>query len=413
MTLSPFTAVPLDIEDDLAVLPFAAFSRQFAQALAPLIRFTLGPALRDHPKWGRRMPFDVPRYGSAPSSGHVCRPDILLTAQGPKVCEMDFVPAGRGWLLAALPGESDRLAVVEEFAKWYAALGESRVYYATGTVTQSREETGLFARAMREMLGFDIRAVDIDTDRIGTDGLVDRLFYRSELAQPLTLDRHRVITAEPWLDSKMIFAVLHDREMTALLEESLGRENLSFLRQTCVESYLVEDVRDGVREDIRTADGDSVPGLQDRGEWVMKATEVENYWSWGSRSVVLGRTHTQEQWDAYLRGTSPHQKMLGHRPVLQRFAESLDFAGLWNAAIDGSLKTSDPTALGKSRDLTSRRPAQEPVVGRLGLSFLVSHVTGEVGVSPLGNLCLRQNPLAHMEGDALSMAFRPSPRAPR
>ncbi|MEU9113516.1 hypothetical protein AB0D04_17465 [Streptomyces sp. NPDC048483] len=400
MTLSPFPAVPLDVKEDLAALPLAEFSQRFAQALAPLIRFALGPTLREHPKWGSRLPYDVAPYGSSPSCGHICRPDIILTPDGPKVCEMDFVPAGRGWLLAALPRKSDRLAVLREFAKWYVSLDSHLVYYATGSVTESKVETDLFAKAMRDMVGFDMRSVNVDADRIDTDGLVDRLFYRSELAQPLTLDHHRVITAEPWLDSKMIFAVVHDRSMTELLEESVGRENLSFLRHTCVESHLVEDVRSPSER--------GVPGLDDHREWVLKATEVEKYWSWGSRGVVLGKTHTQEQWDEYMRGVSPHQEMLGHRPILQRFMESLDFAGIWNSAIEGSLATSAPERLGRTRDPATGRPAQEAVIGRLGIYFLVSHRAGKVFTSPLGNLCLRQNPLTHMEGDALSMAFRPS-----
>ncbi|MGW2631253.1 hypothetical protein ACWC2K_18195 [Streptomyces chattanoogensis] len=316
---------------------------------------------------------------------------------------MDFVASGRGWLLASLPDRSDQLDFLQGFADWYTSMGAERACYATGTVTECRAETQFFAQRMRENLDLDITAVNIDAEPVARSALVDRLFYRSELAQPLRLGSRRVVTAEPWLDSKMIFAMLHDPSMTDSLTESIGKQNLAFLRSVCIESYPLTDALSHPQRETL--------GILDRSQWVLKATDVEKDWSWGSRSVVLGRTRTQDQWLDYLRGARIDQNLLGRRPILQRFTKSLDFASVWNEAAQGRLATSDPTRFGKGRHATSHLPAQHPVTGRLGFFFPVSHADGKTFTPRLGTLCLRQNPLTHMTDDAMSLAFRLSDEA--
>lgn len=399
----PSKAVPSKTAEGLLALPLSDFTQRFAKALPALVRFVLGDALRQHPKWGRLIPYSAEPYGTLPSLGHVCRPDIILTAEGPKICEMDFVASGRGWLLASLPGRSDHLDFLQGFADWYASMGVDRACYATGTVTECRSETQFFAQSMRENLDFDITAVNIDAEPVAQSALIDRLFYRSELAQPLRLGSCRVVTAEPWLDSKMIFAMLHDPLMTDSLTESIGKENLAFLRSACIESYPLKDALSHPQHESL--------GIRDRSQWVLKATDVEKAWSWGSRSVVLGRTRTQDQWLDYLRGARIDQNLLGRRPILQRFTKSLDFASVWNEATQGRLATSDPTRFGKGSRATSHLPARHPVTGRLGFFFPVSHGDSRTFTPRLGTLCLRQNPLTHMTDDAMSLAFRLSDEA--
>ncbi|ANP52421.1 hypothetical protein J2Z21_008352 [Streptomyces griseochromogenes] len=390
--------ITVDIADDLVTLPVDGFFQRLAKALPPLIRFTLGPTLREHPKWGRRLPFSVPGYGAFASPGHVCRPDVLLTSQGPRICELDFVPSGRGWVLAGLVSDADRIAFLREFAHWYESMGSTRVYYATGTVTECREEVDLFSGALRDMLGFDITSINIDVDTPAPHGLVDRLFYRSELEHPLRTGGHRVVTAEPWLDSKMIFAVLHDASLTAVLEESIGAENLAFLRKACIESYLFDDVRSALES------GALVPG--DRSAWVLKATDVEERQCWGSRGVVLGRQRSDREWSALLRGEGPDREALGRWPILQRFERSSDFSALWNAGVEGKVPVAAPERLGKRPSPVTRRPASGRVNGRLGTYFLVSHESDRIFVPPLGPLCLRQHPLTHGTADSVTMSFR-------
>lgn len=55
------------------------------------------------------------------------------------------MPSGRGWVLSGLVSDADRVSFLREFAHRYEAMGSTCVYYATGTVTECREEADLFA----------------------------------------------------------------------------------------------------------------------------------------------------------------------------------------------------------------------------------------------------------------------------
>jgi hypothetical protein len=292
----------------------------------------------------------------------------------------------------------DRVSFLREFAHWYEAMGSGRVYYATGTVTECREEADLFALALRSALGFDITSVNIDDGLPSPHGLIDRLLYRSELKRPLRSGGHRVATAEPWLDSKMIFAVLHDASLTTVIQEEIGARNLAFLREACIGSYLFDDIRAELESGAREP--------SDRNTWVLKVTEVEEPRSWGSRGVVLGCQLTERRWCALLGGEGPDRKTLGRWPIAQRFERSLDFTALWNAGAEGQVPVVSPEKMGKRPSRVTQRSASGPVNGRLGVYFLVSHEGDCVFVPPLGPLCLRQHLLIHRMADSVVMPFR-------
>jgi len=86
----------------IPAVPLQSFLEQLADALPRLIEAASSPLVREHPVWGSVIPYHVPHYGTGISRGHCIRPDILYTSDGPKVCELDFVPSGRGYLLASL-----------------------------------------------------------------------------------------------------------------------------------------------------------------------------------------------------------------------------------------------------------------------------------------------------------------------
>lgn len=404
--------VSFGVHERQAMLPLRQFTTQFANVLPGLIRLMRSEELRRHPKWGRQMPYQVPAYSGDASVGHICRPDIIMTSEGPRITEIDFVPSGRGWALAGIPTVQGRRAHLGAYQQWYASMGFGAqgkpVYYATGSTTVCREEADLFAHAMQRM-GVLVKSVNVDTDPLEPSGLVDRLFYRAELARPLRLGRSRIITAEPWFDSKMIFAVVHDPAMTNALVKYVGRQGLAFLRQVLIPTYLLEDL---VRDDHRMPR--THPSLrlrrdiiENRQKWVIKSTEVEESWSWGARSVVLGNRTGQQVWEGAVRfaNGSPARKILGHHPIVQVFSQSLDFRDMWNAATTGDLAMPDPARFGKPTDAATGQKARRVVFARAGVFFLIDNRSGRVFTPPQGVLTLRQDPLAHGASDAIITAF--------
>lgn len=406
----------------LPTLPMKEFSRQFAATIPGLIRFVLSQELQAHPKWGKLLPYDVTNYGKLASPGHICRPDIVWTSAGddqllPRVTEIDFVPSGRGWLLASLD-HSDQVAVCQAFARWYRHMGTQKVYYGTGTVTVCKPEAEYFAAKMRSLAEFNLQSVNVDSYPLPDNAFLDRLFYAYESTGFDPRDM-RIATAEPVLDSKMVFAMVHDPAMYDMLVVALGRENTDFLKEVLIPSYLVADVRDDpgqfgldLYEDVI---GTTQAGGNCRGNWVIKSTEVEASFSWGARSVVLGGHYGRTVWEnAVLHGASPKRKDIGSNPVLQPFMLSADFTQWWNATLDGGLASANPAQFGGSSDPVTFRQAKKLVTARLGLYFLVSHAgEGKVICPEVGLATLRQDPIAHGAADAKIHAFRATDPLPQ
>lgn len=384
------------------------FATVLARILPKLIACLKSDQLRQHPVWGQLLPFDVPAYGTERSLGHIVRPDMILTAEGPKVCEFDFVPSGRGWVLASMPTKEQRERFLQPFADWYHGMGVDRICYATGTTTTCWEETVLFSRALSAFDGVDMVAVNVDRDPIGNRA-VDRLFYRSEVQNHSRVDGHTTFTSEPYLDSKMVFALIHDLNSDALLLQFLTPEELQWLRLVCPESTVASDLRQqnpdlwhALRRVWRSGNKDPAP---ERLQWVLKNTDVESNACWGSRGVVMGCKYGAGVFSDALEGTSPKHKWLGRHPMLQRFVPSLDFAPVWNAAVTGQVRCSPQEQLGKQVSGVTREQARKPVYARVGVYFLVDDVCSRVHVPPYGILTLRQDELAHGASDALMTAF--------
>lgn len=405
--------------DGVPTLPLANFANRFSSALLALIKYLRSEEFKKHPKWASRMPFDAPTYDESGSLGHIVRPDIILTKDGPRICELDFVPSGRGWTMDGLVGDS-RNEFLDSFGAWYSAMGVDRVYYATGTVTTCRPEADLFAYALSERAGLDIRSINMDEDVVNGVGIVDRLFYRSELRQPERVVGKRVITAEPWLDSKMVFAVVHDRSMDDELMRALGADHLNFLREVMIETHLISDVKAQRPEFFEHMlgqekvqmhnehSGNLVTSMRARRHgWLLKNTDVETDTSWGCRGVVLGSRVGEGVWAAALtEGVAPKRKALGRNPIVQAFQASVDFTDLWNAAVAGEIRVPDHERFGMRIDDVARRPAEHAVNARIGAYFLVSHVNDRVIVPKYGAVTLRQDPLAHGAGDARIASFQ-------
>src|SRR3989344_1326995 len=189
MTFAPAAYIrALEDEEDFRKtrypgVPLARFNHQLSKFLPKLIDLLRSDDIRAHPIWGTVIPYDVPSYGTGESLGHCVRPDVLLTSSGPKICELDFVPSGRGYLLKSLMQRVDQLAVSRTFAEWYRKMGVQRIFYATASKTSCFDETVQFAKIVKEDTDLNILAGNIDTVDVSDlkNALVDRLSYRSEM----------------------------------------------------------------------------------------------------------------------------------------------------------------------------------------------------------------------------------------
>lgn len=384
--------------DRLLTLPLRSFAQRVAQALPKLFAFLCSDELKEHPLWGRYFPLSVPVYGTGRSLGHVVRPDIVLTEDGPRICEFDFVPSGRAFLLAALPGERQKGKFLLEFANWYVLMGgqERGVVYATADQTTCFEETTAFAKALDGVRRLAVRAVNVD--QYPVDGqIIDRLFYRSEIRSEVDLRGKDVITAEPWLDSKMVFALIHDPDMEAHLTQVLGLDAFLTLQEACPETYVLETILESRPALIARM-------LRDQRDWVLKSTDVETDHCWGCRGVVVGKKYTGPVFRrALVEQCPPPGKCLGAHPIVQRFIPSVDFRPVWDGVVDGNICATSGADFGKAEEVHLH--AQKPVTARLGCYVLIENVTHTTRVPPFGLLTLRQDELAHGASDAIVTAF--------
>lgn len=390
------TEASYQIKEGLPALEFGGFIGSVSRALPGIVSLLHDREVAEHPVWGHRIPFHVEPYGIGSSVGHIVRPDVVWTQTGPMICELDFVPAGRGLLLSSGLECNRRERFLEVFRVWYESMGFSRVLFATASKEGElyRNEIELFARALRAC-GVSISWANIElVDSAGA--LVDRLFYRSEMNNPLCPIKGEVITKEPFLDSKMIFALIHAPEMEPVSLKHLGQESLRFLRSIFPRTYALEEVRNNETL-FREVCGN-------RGEWVLKNTDVETSSSWGARGVMVGKRFTGKVWGAALEGLLT-KKNLGRYPIVQRFVQSLDFSQMWDAGVGGDISLCDPGVFGLSTDPIVREKARKEVTARVGMFFLMDNVRRRVLVPDTGLITLRQDPLAHGASDAVFTAL--------
>lgn len=384
----------MDIRHRVPDLHIAYFVQRLQSALLHLVGALKSPDLRENPVWGSLLPFAIHPYGETPSPGHIVRPDIVLTENGYRIVELDFIPSGRGFTLNCLTDPQEREHFLAAYADWYASMRCSRIAYATTTDRQLREDVQYFAADLTRR-GTDIRAVDAN-DFTPRDGeLLDRLFYASTLHRPLT--PMTTLTSECWVDSKLVFALVHDPAMTAFLEKRLGVATLALLRDVMPSTFLHD------RSSPRT-----LQLAAERDEWVIKNSDVETDDSWGSRGVVVGKKYGKTQFERFLKGIDPPKgKRLGAHPVIQRYVQSVDFMSWWNDIVTGAIKSPDSDVTTLVFDEVTRQPATEHVYARLGVTFLICCIgTPRITHVPYGLATLRQDELAHGASNALFSAFR-------
>lgn len=392
-------ALNWNLDNRLPTLELREFVQQLQACMPALLQFLCSQELREHPLWGKILPFEVPRFGESRSQGHCIRPDIVLTDCGPRICEFDFVPSGRGHLLAALEDDKRRRQYLGAYSRWYRLMGVSTVAYATAATTTCWAETVLFSDAMREHTPIGIHAVNADAAPVHEVDLIDRLFYLSELEHPDHINGKPIITREPHLDSKLVFALIHDINMEQMLANAIGVYALLFLREVCPLTFSLDAIREHrplLLEQI----------LRNTQDWVIKNADVETNACWGCRGVVMGRKVSSGKFrKALLDGESPNNKFIGRRSVVQRFESSVDFAPIWDGIVDGLIASLNTQFADTEPHPSTQAHARKPVTARVGVYLLVANEAKEVIVPPFGVLTLRQDELVHGASDSHYTAF--------
>lgn len=368
-----------------------SFKKNLSKVLPSLIEFITSDWLQKHKIWGELIPYKIKSYGTKTSLGHCVRPDIVLTEKGPIVCELDFVPSGRGYLLSILEPEEQKIWL-KSFADWYKDLEtKTKIFYATASTTICDKETELFSEKLRLYHNVDISAINIDEydKRKVNNSLIDRLFYFSEMRYPDKLTGFNVLTSEPYLDSKMIFAMIHDKNLTKKLTEVLGEESLGFLRQVFPYSVPVSFLKDATLDKI----------VKNKNKWLLKSCEVESSNSWGCRGTFIGTSYSKTKFRDIILGTREvKNKSIGNRPILQRYHPSKDFSYLWDGIVDGIYKK--PKLHLQKPDEKTKHHATKPIGGRFGLYFLINRAEKSCIVPNMGIVTLRADRLVHGASDA-------------
>ncbi len=368
--------------DDMGLLK--RFAKLLPSAIAALKK------LQEEPVWGRLIPFDGPKYGK-PANGYVVAADMVLTKEGVRIVELDFVPNGRGVLLSSLPQEGHpRNDFLQVYAAHYETIGwkKKNILYATARGALPRD-TEIFSACMRER-GFNIRAVHMDEVKPDDleNAVVDRLFMADEVQQStrdfLATADLEMSPSESWLDSKMVPAALRIAPLEGVLPEA--RETINSL---IAETYALPSDRMGKRVAMETAT--QLCGGRQR--LVLKVADTESHTSWGAHGVLVGSEISQQQ---FLDAGSEERFGDGRRCVIQRRCESVDFRSIWESSV---LTYSNPMGYPWACPELKHR---DHIHARIRAFFLVT--SGKGSLVPYGMVTLRANPLVHGASDSLSLA---------
>ena len=392
-----------DTADCVYEVPLRDFMLQFSKELPKLIRLLKSTAMREHPRGRQLIPYHVENYGNGVTAGHCVRPDIVLTEDGPIICEIDYVASGRAHLITSLRRmPTAREQVLQGFADWYRAMGVDSVLYGTGTKTSCFLETQIFAEAMQQEVGFDLQAVNLDEYPDLNGRFVDRLTYATEMCSiedgRVYLRQSTVTTAEPFLDTKATAILVHDPVMQELLIKSLGKVAVKFWQRVMPISFLQKEVDEQAMQIVRT----------NPRHWVFKSTDVETDTCWGCRGTIVGSAYRAGDLVKYLStGKKLGRKDTGPNPMVQALGESIDFTELWNRSVSDPNTLADARVFGREVSDLCRNPAQSKVYGRIGF-FLPIDTSGKAytSVSDFAEIVLRQSPIVHGASDAVAVAAR-------
>lgn len=273
----------------------------------------------------------------------IIRPDILLTDDGFKITELDSVPGGFGHLdcLSAAyeragfeivgggRGVRDRFAemlqrligpighigpivaivVSDESVDYLLEMsylaGELRAAGVNAWAVHPREvaftEEGLFIEAEGERVRIDVMYRFFE--------LFDVLnIPKAELISYAARKKLVAVTPpyKPFLEEKMLLALIHHGALAEYWRGALGEEQFGLLRQTIVETHIMDNRpvpphaqiagftwRGGPIRDWRSI----CDGTQKERRFVLKPSGFSPL-AWGSRGVKVGQDMSAEDWGA-------------------------------------------------------------------------------------------------------------------
>ncbi|SPE58726.1 conserved hypothetical protein [Verrucomicrobia bacterium] len=326
---------------------------QFYRAVNLLYRQSLQDS---QPAWVARWldqgkPVDLLAVQRSPSLKNelprVIRPDLLLTDEGLRMTELDSVPGGIGltaWLnqtYSALGAEV--LGGADGMLRGFASLfGDApRVHIVVS------EEAATYRPEMAwvaEQLGasrFKLQTAEF-TGFADGDG-VYRFFELFDLANvpsaktifELAVARRIRVTAPPktFLEEKMLFALLWNRNLQGYWRRELGESFFSRLRQLAPYTWLMDPAPlppHAAIPELNLTDWRQLEALsQKERELIIKVSGFSPQ-AWGARGVFLGSDLPQAQWAATVRTAldnferSPSVLQHYHKPALVP-AEWFDF----------------------------------------------------------------------------------------
>lgn len=385
---------------------------QVGEAFLSLIEALHEPEVRNHPLWGKAIPFVTDSMGEGLSSRYCVRPDIVVTEKDGhvdfKIVEFNIFPAGRGIVLTGLNDE-EKFDFLQPFAAWYNEI-PGPICYAVGTDQMWARDAELFSHELKRFTGVNVPAINIDT--CSPEWGVDRLFQPFQCKRKHTFYTgvNDVFPREGWLDAKTIMALIHqDESVGSSPLRKLSTDHLQLLRAVVPETKLLDSK---FIEELHRRIDSSAPSTKKEararllnGEldsWMVKNGDVDTPRTFGARGVdSLGSlTKTALTKAAEGAGSSDHARY-GRFPIVQRLAHSTCFREVRREALNGGRLLKPETVL----DFTPSYPeASSPALGRLG-PFLLLSPRGQkrVRVTPYAALCIGPSRIVHGAKDCVAV----------
>lgn len=277
----------------------------------------------------KRFRTDVPR---------VLRPDLLLTAEGPVLTEMDAVPGGMGLLLELSrimqsQGRSNIWGTAQGILFGFAAMirsldpspslaivvsDESKDYFSEMELLSRELNEGFFPAACLhpQELRFDEEGLYYRKDG-GKDVRISVIYRFFELFDLPNIPKMDILLyfvkggkvkmtppAKPWLEEKLGLALWHHPRLRSYWQESLDPEAVALLDRLIPPTWVLDP--------RPVPPAAQVPGLKvgDRPVWdfhdLRKLTQKERHLiikpsgfsplAWGSRGVVVGHDLSEDEW---------------------------------------------------------------------------------------------------------------------
>ncbi len=276
----------------------------------------------------------------------VIRPDILLTAAGFAITELDSVPGGIGltaWLNQAYAAAGASVlggprGMMEGFAGLFGDAPQVRIIVSDEAGTYRPEMEWLATQLGPRFSVHDSRFLDFQPG-----DAVYRFFELFDLANVANSGRILELAAQqqvrltpppkPVFEEKLLFALLWNRNLRGFWRQELGEAFLHRLLRHVPYSWVVDPTPlppHAAIPELNLTDWQQLKTLSQRERELILKVSGFHATAWGARSVALGSDLSQADWsaavDQALRGFAhtPYVLQRYHKPATVK-AEYFDF----------------------------------------------------------------------------------------